>query len=323
MELIVNSVEFDPARTFLCGQCFRWKAVPDGGFEGVAHGRRLTVSENGGMVRIGGFPENEEPLWREYFDLDTDYSGYIERLSEDETLAAACRASAGIHILRQEPFETLISFIISQNNNIPRISGIVERLCQTFGERIGSGDLNAALGDRVKRRAVSACGTGIPGGISAGNGSGALDDVGASASGLGSGSGVAAAENAEYYSFPTAKRLEGIEAGDLAPLRAGFRARYIADAVARVNSGEVDFEEINALPLDKARERLKTIVGVGDKVADCVLLFAFRKPDAFPKDVWVKRIMAEYYPGGLPACTKGIEGIAQQYLFDYIRNIYV
>ena len=88
----------------------------------------------------------------------------------------------------------------------------------------------------------------------------------------------------------------------------------------RVNSGEIDFDEINALPLVPARERLKTIVGVGDKVADCVLLFAFHKLDAFPKDVWVKRLMAEFYPDGLPECAKGAEGIAQQYLFDYVRN---
>ncbi len=289
MEIMANAGEFDPARTFFCGQCFRWKAVSGGWYAGVAHGRRLFVSENGGAVRIGVFPENEEGLWREYFDLDTDYSEYVERLSADETLAAACRASAGIHILRQDPFETLISFIISQNNNIPRISGIVERLCETFGDRIGgSGDLDASCG---------------------------------MASGLGSELPAALAENAEAYTFPAAKRLEGIEAGDLAPLRAGFRARYIADAVEKVNSGVVDFDEINALPLDKARERLKTIVGVGDKVADCVLLFAFRKTDAFPRDVWVKRIMSEYYPGGLPACAKGIEGIAQQYLFDYVRNV--
>lgn len=261
MKISANSVEFSPARTFLCGQCFRWKPIA-GGFEGIAHGRRLFVSENGGAVEIGDFPENEQRLWREYFDLDADYSEYIERLSADETLREACRASAGIHILRQEPFETLISFIISQNNNIPRISGIVERLCESFGKPIDGG-----------------------------------------------------------FSFPTANRLSGIEAGDLAPLRAGFRARYIADAVAKVNSGEVDFAEIDALPTDQARERLKAIVGVGDKVADCVLLFAFRKLDAFPKDVWVKRIMSEYYPDGLPDCTKGIEGIAQQYLFDYIRNV--
>ena len=108
---------------------------------------------------------------------------------------------------------------------------------------------------------------------------------------------------------------------DLAPLRAGFRARYIVDAVDKVNSGMVDFAEVDRLPLDEAREKLKLITGVGDKVADCVLLFAFHKLDAFPKDVWVKRLMAQYYPGGLPECTKGIEGVAQQYLFDYERNL--
>lgn len=263
MQLSITSDRLNPARTFLCGQCFRWQCA-DGVFTGIAHGRQIAVREDNGNVTISGIPDGEEPLWREYFDLDVDYSEYITKLSADETLSAACKASSGIHILRQAPFETLISFIISQNNNIPRISGIVERLCETFGEKI---------------------------------------------------------EGSERFSFPTAKRLYGIEEGDLAPLRAGFRARYIADAVRRVNSGEVDFAEVDALPLDKARERLKTIVGVGDKVADCVLLFAFHKLNAFPRDVWVKRIMAQYYPDGLPVCTEGIEGIAQQYLFDYVRNL--
>ncbi len=293
MKIRVNLGELNPARTFLCGQCFRWRELANGDFEGIAHGRRLTASAEGGTAVIGGFPESEERLWREYFDLDTDYSEYIERLSADETLAAACRASAGIHILRQDPFETLISFIISQNNNIPRISGIVGRLCECFGEKIDA-----------ENPAVTANSSSDPLTVVEN------DEKDGSLGGLG-----------EYYAFPTARRLAGIEPGDLAPLRAGFRARYIADAVEKVNSGIVDFDEIDALPLDKARERLKTIVGVGDKVADCVLLFAFRKTDAFPRDVWVKRIMAEYYPNGLPDCAKGIEGIAQQYLFDYVRNL--
>lgn len=360
MEIFTNSTEFSPARTFSCGQCFRWRALPDGSFEGIAHGRRITVSENGGVVRFGGFPEREERLWRDYFDLDTDYAEYIARLSSDETLAAACRASAGIHILRQDPFETLISFIISQNNNIPRITGIVERLCGLFGEEVEpfvqsdeAPERRAIPAEKQLCNAVSSVGAvaenggstahvapvmvnalvhnaenggstahGTPVMVNAlvhnaeNGGSAALET---SADG---GEIVQIAEAAERRAFPTAKRLDGVEEGDLAPLRAGFRARYIADAVRRVNSGEIDFAEIDALPLDKARERLKTIVGVGDKVADCVLLFAFRKLDAFPKDVWVKRIMAQYYPHGLPDCTKGIEGIAQQYLFDYIRNVH-
>lgn len=261
MDIIFKNDCFDIKQTFLCGQCFRWKELENGAFSGIAYGRRLTLTQSENGISVSGITENELPLWRRYFDLDTDYSAYIKRFSADKTLREACRRSSGIRILRQEPFETLISFIISQNNNIPRISGIIDRLCESFGEEIDGG-----------------------------------------------------------FAFPTAKRLAGITPEDLSPLRAGFRARYIADAVEKVNSGAVDFAEIGALPLDKARERLKQIVGVGDKVADCVLLFAFHKLDAFPKDVWVKRLMSEFYPGGLPDCVKGAEGVAQQYLFDYVRN---
>lgn len=254
---------FDIRQTFLCGQCFRWTtaAGTDNGFEGIAMGRRLLITQESDGVVLHNIKQEDIPLWERYFDLDTDYGGFIEQFSADSTLKEACIGSGGIRILRQEPFETLISFIISQNNNIPRIAGIIERLCESFGEKIDGG-----------------------------------------------------------YSFPTAERLKGIVPEDLAPLRAGFRARYICDAVDKVNSGEVDFGEIDLLPLEAAREELKKIVGVGDKVADCVLLFAFHKLDAFPKDVWVKRLMARFYPEGLPECTKGAEGIAQQYLFNYVRN---
>ncbi|MDE6729032.1 MAG: DNA-3-methyladenine glycosylase 2, partial [Oscillospiraceae bacterium] len=246
-------------QTFFCGQCFRWKELENGSFSGIVSEKRIIVTENAREIIIES--DHTREFLENYFDLAADYSGYIMRFSTDPTLKAACEHSPGIRILRQEPFETLISFIISQNNNIPRISGIIDRLCENFGEKVDGG-----------------------------------------------------------FAFPTPKRLNGITADDLAPLRAGFRARYIADAISRVNSGEIDFEEINALPLSPARERLKQIVGVGDKVADCVLLFAFHKLDAFPKDVWVKRIMAEYYPNGLPDCVKGAEGVAQQYLFDFIRG---
>ena len=261
MEYMIQNDNFDIRRTFLCGQCFRWSEEENGGFTGIAGGRKITLTQDGNRVTLHGIDERDIPFWENYFDLKTDYSAYADTLSVDEMLRRACEFSPGIRILRQEPFETLISFIISQNNNIPRIAGIIGRLCETFGEKLRGG-----------------------------------------------------------YAFPTARQLAGITSDDLAPLRAGFRARYICDAVNKVNSGEVDFGEIDALPLVPARERLKTIVGVGDKVADCVLLFAFHKTDAFPRDVWVKRIMAEFYPQGLPECTRGIEGIAQQYLFDYVRN---
>ncbi len=261
MDFTIQSKNFDIRQTFLCGQCFRWSEDEDGFFSGIASGRYIRLSQDGENVTLHGISEQDIPFWQEYFDLDTDYGGIVGRLSADETLSLACKSSGGIRILKQEPFETLISFIISQNNNIPRISGIIGRLCESFGEKIEGG-----------------------------------------------------------YSFPTAERLRGVTPEQLAPLRAGFRARYICDAVEKVSSGEVDFNEIRALPLAEAREKLKLIVGVGDKVADCVLLFGFAKYDAFPRDVWVKRLMARFYPDGLPECARGIEGVAQQYLFDYVRN---
>ncbi len=261
MDHNIKNAEIDIRRTFLCGQCFRWTEREDGSFEGIAHSRYLRLSQSGDTVTLHNIKEEDIPLWEDYFDLLTDYGAIITKLSADKTLALACKSSNGIRILKQDPFETLISFIISQNNNIPRISGIIGRLCEGFGSKIEGG-----------------------------------------------------------YAFPTLKQLEGVTVDDLAPLRAGFRAKYICDAVRKVSSGEVDFREIDALPLAEAREKLKLICGVGDKVADCVLLFAFRKYDAFPRDVWVKRLMAEFYPDGLPECTAGIEGIAQQFLFDYVRN---
>lgn len=261
MDLNLKTDHFDLKQTFLCGQCFRWKETENGGFSGIVGGRRYTLTQTKNAVTVHNVSKDDVPFLKNYFDLETDYGAIKARFSSDKTLKAATELSGGIRILRQEPFETLISFIISQNNNIPRISGIIDRLCENFGEKIDGG-----------------------------------------------------------YAFPTAKALDGITPDDLAPLRAGFRARYIADAVEKVNSGMADFDEIDALPLDEAREHLKQIVGVGDKVADCVLLFGFHKLDAFPKDVWIKRMMAEYYPNGLPACVKGVEGIAQQYLFDYVRN---
>lgn len=260
MDLRIEKENFDIRRTFLCGQCFRWKE-DENGFSGAAMGRHITITQENGAVVLHGVNEADIPLWERYFDLDTDYAALIERFSADETLKKAAEQSAGIRILRQEPFETLISFIISQNNNIPRICGIIDRLCESFGEKREWG-----------------------------------------------------------YAFPTAQQLKGLKPDDLAPLRAGFRARYICDAVEKINSGAVDFAAIDALPYEQAREQLKTIVGVGDKVADCVLLFGFHKLEAFPRDVWVKRLMAQFYPNGLPECTKGYEGVAQQYLFDYVRN---
>ena len=108
---------------------------------------------------------------------------------------------------------------------------------------------------------------------------------------------------------------------DLAPLRAGFRSKYILDAAQKLYNKEIDLEKIYSAPMDEARNELMKIKGVGPKVAECTLLYGFGKKEAFPVDVWVKRIVSELYPEGLPECIKGNEGIAQQYLFHWRRNL--
>lgn len=129
--------DFDLPHTLDCGQAFRWKMDKNGVWSGVAFGKKLTLEklENGTVVLYDTNKEDYENIWKDYFDLERDYTKIIDILSENETLKKACEYSFGIRILNQEPFETLCSFIISQNNNIKRIKGIIERLCENFGEK--------------------------------------------------------------------------------------------------------------------------------------------------------------------------------------------
>lgn len=126
--------------TLDCGQSFRWKEQEDGGFFGVVRGRAATVHTDGDRLVIDGAEESDRAMWAAYFDLGLDYTAVKEQLSRlHPVMAQAAKYAPGIRILNQEPFEALISFIISQNNNIKRIVGIVDRLCESFGEPVGDG----------------------------------------------------------------------------------------------------------------------------------------------------------------------------------------
>lgn len=260
------------ARTLESGQCFRWRREePDGGeviYRGIVGTRAARIRQETEGITLLDIKEADAPFWRNYFDAETDYEAILNRFSEDEILRRAVSENRGLRILRQEPFETLITFILSQNNNIPRIRGIVERLCIAVGEPI------AAFGE----------------------------------------------SSAAEYGFPSARRLAEAAPSELEPIRAGFRTRYIMDAARKVADGTVDLSEVDRADYETGKAMLRRIVGVGEKVADCVLLFAYHKTEAFPSDVWIKRIMAEYYKNGLPECAVGEKGIAQQYLFEYFRK---
>ena len=136
---IKNIKTFNLAQTLDCGQAFRWRETEDGIWQGVAFGRLLKLEKtaDGTVILYNTAKEDFENLWLGYFDLERDYDEIISKISTNSVLKTAAEYGYGIRVLNQEPWETLCSFIISQNNNIARIKSIIERLCENFGEDKG------------------------------------------------------------------------------------------------------------------------------------------------------------------------------------------
>ncbi len=291
-----NTERLSLRQIFECGQCFRWNEAPceasrEAGPEccaesgsdlfeeqqsveryiGVAGGYACLAEYDGrdlSLTVTGG----DAGFWYDYFDLGTSYDEIKTELScRDDAICAAIENGYGIRILNQDFWEILISFIVSQNNNIPRIKKCIENLCREFGESIG------------------------------------------------------VFEGEERFSFPTPETLALLSTEDLADIRLGYRAPYIIEAAKKyIECG---------MPVGEPAERraeLLSYLGIGPKVANCIMLFGLRDFRAFPIDVWVKKVMCDMY-GFCEKDLKGMQvfaeerfgelgGIAQQYLFFYRRG---
>ena len=275
---------FDIAKIFDCGQSFRFEPILQSShekeFSGVAYGKFVSFAQDGDVLYIYGSDRRDlDNVWHDYLSLGVDY-GEIEKdilaSYNSEVLTAAAEYGRGIRILSQDPFETIISFIISQNNNIPRIKKIIETLCARCGKPI-------EICEEAKKH------------------------VHASSS---------------LCAFPSAEEIVSLGVDGLYELKTGFRAKYIYDAATRVLDGKLDTVSIAALDTEDAIDALCEVKGIGLKVASCALLFGFGKYDAFPVDVWMKRVAQKYFPE-LENFSGQIfgryAGIAQQYLFYYER----
>ena len=126
---------FDPARIGRSGQCFRFAPLPEGGGWGLtARGRRLCIRPDGDGFLFDCTPEEWETVWYPYFDLDTDYEAFAAAVNpRDAYMTAAVACAAGVRILRQDPWETTVAFILSQQSNIPRITRNLEAVCRAYG----------------------------------------------------------------------------------------------------------------------------------------------------------------------------------------------
>lgn len=275
-----NVCDFDLAQTLECGQCFHFVKLDEEDYVLAAKGYVLHVSQEDDTVTFYDTEEDEYVnVWKDYFDMDRDYSAIKNKLLEkDDKLKDAIESMWGVRILNQDFFETLISFIISQNKQIPHIKKIVADISAKFGTYKGT-----------------------YGGT-------------------------------DMYTFPTLEQLVNASEEDFKELKTGFRAPYIMDAIRRNMAGQFDKNELKSMDYDSCIKELMTIKGVGEKVANCVCLFGLGKKEAFPVDVWIKRIMETMYFNGVDTPKDKIAayakeqfgelgGFAQQYLFYYGKSI--
>ena len=274
---------FELKDIFDCGQCFRWNEQLDGSYIGVVGNNVIKVKKEGNEVFFKSVgTDNLQELVTYYFDLNRDYEKIKQELSKiDENMKKSVEFGKGIRILNQDIWETIISFIISANNNIPRIKGIIDRISKTYGNEITF-------------------------------------------------------EGQNYYTFPEASKLSNASVEDLRKLGLGFRDVRVYETTKIITEKQVDLEELSMeKDFEKVRNTLLTLPGVGPKVADCILLFSsLKRWEAFPVDVWVRRVMNELYIHN-PEENKvkkdeifkiayekfgNLAGIAQQYLFYWKRE---
>lgn len=274
--MLIHNRNFNIRQIAESGQCFRMNRTEEDGdsYSLVAYGKYLRARQiEEDVVELSCTEEEYYHLWEDYFDLKNDYGRITDLLinGEDPFLRDAAIYGKGIRILRQEPFEATISFIISQNKNIPAIKQCIEGICSRYGER-----KTCRLGK----------------------------------------------EEISYHAFPAPEALAAAAREELRALKAGYRDEYILEASRAVADGSINFSLLRQSSYEEAVRTLKTIRGIGDKVANCIALYGLHHIEGFPVDVWILRVLQEVYQGSFPKEKySGYAGILQQYMFYYMRQL--
>ena len=263
--------DFSPEKIARSGQCFRVKRFPDDTYRFITRGHVLYLRERSpGVISAECGREEWDAVWRPYFDLDRSYRAVRERIPEtDPFLKRAADFGAGLRVLKQDPWEMLVTFIASQRKSIPAIAANIEAVSERYGRSMET-------------------------------------------------------PYEKVFLFPEPEEMKDADAAGLSACGLGYRVPYVLDAVRCVTCGCLCLEAPGrgdgntACSPEELRETLKQVKGVGDKVADCVALFAYGRTEAAPVDVWIRQVMDRYYGGKDPFAPYGTDaGILQQYAFYY------
>lgn len=296
--ILFPAKNYDLVATLNSGQAFRWQKYGNlwVGVVGRYH-VRLRQTPDGIFAETNAKIKDWDWI-RNYLQIDVDLEKILETFPDDEPMNRAVAACRGLRILRQQPWECLASFILSATKQIVQIRQIVAQLCNCFGEEIPNPGLLVSEPDPARNGANSET-------------RGTINDL--------------------SRAFPSAEKIAGLTEKQLRDCRMGFRAPNLLAAARQIAEGKLELETLRDMSYQDARAELMKLRGVGEKIADCVLLFAYGFDSAFPVDVWVERALRTLYFPRRRVNEKVLlkfaathfgphPGYAQQYLFHYMRT---
>jgi len=254
-----NYCKINLENTINSGQVFLWKKNQNNWY-GI-NGQSILRINNSGKIK--SYSKQKIDYFREKDNLEK----ILKSISKDKTTRQAVKKYLGLRLLRQDPFQCFISFIVSSNSNIQKIRICLENICKNFGEKVFF-------------------------------------------------------ENKEFFLFPEPKILASASIQEIKNCGVGYRSNFIILASEMVYSNEINFEYLKKCEYFKAKEIISNVPGVGDKVADCILLFSLDKLEAFPLDRWMIRILEKYYPHIFELSTKSITHRQYEILHEKITNYF-
>lgn len=251
---------FDIEQIANSGQCFRMYELGNGIWEVFALDEKLKIQKNKKIHIFDCCQQKFDDFWCDYFDLRTDYKTLQKRIfnTNDDYLCKAVKFGEGLRILKQDVWEMIVSFVISQQNNIPRIKNCLKTLCVLNGDK-----------------------------------------------------------------FPRPEDLLALQGEKLKSVKLGYREDYLLKIAEAIIEKNFSLDELKKMPYELAIQYLQTLRGVGGKVANCVALFGLYKIEAFPIDVWIKKIIQNRYEGHFSLEKLGLQdigGLVQQYMYFYERS---
>jgi N-glycosylase/DNA lyase len=240
IKLDKSTVPFSLEHTLCCGQLFRWQKRGDWWY-GVVADNVIKIKQCDERLTFQVFPETQnQEFIRSYLRLDDDLPSIMSEINKDKHMRKAINLFRGLRIVRQEPWECLISYLCATYKNIPAIKKMINNISRCFGKKL-------------------------------------------------------TVDGYDFYTFPKPSALAQACPRDLRSCGLGFRAERALETAKLVDSGDLSLESLKKMSYIDAKRELLTLPGVGQKVADCVLLFSLEKLEAFPIDVWMKRAATNLY----------------------------